>query len=142
MTEANSTTDKNLSTELTKAWVRSSKGTLAGVCLGMAERFRLDVLLIRLIWVFSFLIYGVGICFYIILAIGLPREDRLQQAWNSKILGVCARFAKRFDLDLGLVRVGFLFMLFASLGMAFFAYIILHFLLPKNLSGTTAQADT
>lgn len=113
-------------------WSRSSEGVLAGVCSGFAKRFKLDVVLVRIVLVFSFLIYGAGICLYLLLALGLPREDKIDKAYESRILGVCSRFAKRFDLDIGLVRVGFLILLFGSFGMMFFAYILLNFILPKD----------
>jgi phage shock protein C len=115
-----------------RVWTRSSSGILAGVCKGIATRFELDVLLVRLALIFCVLCLGTGILAYIILALSLPREDRLNDAFNPRLLGVCARFATRFDLDVGLVRAGFLTLLFLSLGSFFFLYLILWFVLPSR----------
>lgn len=112
-------------------WSRSANGVLAGVCLSVAKRFQVDVMLVRLALLFTVLIYGFGLGLYIICAIGLPREDKLSAAQEPRLFGVCVRFAKRFDLDLGLTRVGALALLFCSFGVAFFGYIILYFVLPK-----------
>jgi phage shock protein C len=112
-------------------WSRSVDGVLAGVCKSLAKRFNADVMLVRLAWVFSVLFFGVGLGAYIVLAIGVPRSDKLAQVYDSRIMGVCSRFARRFDLDPGLTRVGFLTGLFCTGGLVFVAYLILYFVLPK-----------
>jgi phage shock protein PspC (stress-responsive transcriptional regulator) len=124
-----------------KPWTRSANGVLAGVCVAMSQRFQVDVMLIRLALLFAILIYGVGLGLYILAAIGLPREDKLQAAQEPRVFGVCVRFAQRFDLDLGLTRVGALLLLFCSMGVALPAYIVLYFVLPKpaEISHTNPQ---
>lgn len=123
-------------------WSRSVDGILAGVCKGLAERFHVDVMLVRLAWIFSVLFFGAGLGAYIVLAIGLPREDRLHEALQPRIFGVCARFAQRFDLDVGLTRVGFLTLLFLTGGTVFFIYLILYFVLPKMTNGPADSDPT
>ena len=113
-------------------WSRGVDGILAGVCKGLAKRFSIDVMLVRLAWLFAVLFFGFGVAAYIVLAASLPREDKLADSYQSRILGVCARFALRFDLDVGLTRTGFLTLLFCSGGLAFFAYLMLHFILPSQ----------
>jgi phage shock protein C len=123
-------------------WSRASDGILAGVCKGLSQRFDVDVMLVRLAWLFGVLFFGVGLCAYIILAIGLPKENKLNQAYESRIFGVCSRFARRFDLDVGLTRVGFTTALLLTGGTAFFAYLILYFILPKYSSDQSVKSET
>ena len=112
-------------------WTRSSSGVVAGVCKGLAQRFDIDVMIVRLALVFSVLFFGFGLYAYIILAVSFPREDKLASAYEKRISGVCVRFAKRFDIDVGLTRAGFLTMFFLSMGGVILAYILLYFVLPK-----------
>lgn len=115
-----------------RPFFRSVNGPVAGVCAGLAERFQVDALLIRLAWLFSFFIYGAGLCLYFILAVALPRSDKLDKAHEPKVLGVCSRIARKFDLDIGLTRAGFLVLLFSSLGTVALFYVILNFVLEKE----------
>jgi phage shock protein PspC (stress-responsive transcriptional regulator) len=119
-----------------KPWTRASNGILAGVCQALAERFAVDVMLVRLVWLFSVLFFGAGLGLYFILAVSLPRADKLQKSSEAKLLGVCTRFAARFDLDIGLTRAGFCLLLFLSGGTFFFVYLLLLFILPKELGPT------
>lgn len=111
---------------------RSSSGILAGVCKGLAKRFEIDVMLARIIFVASVIFFGVGVCFYIILAVSLPREDQLDRAYESRVMGVCARFALRFDLPVGMVRTLALIIFLSSLGSTLLFYIVLYFVLPQK----------
>lgn len=113
-------------------WCRSRDGVIAGVCKGLAERFDLDVLFVRLAWLLAILLAGAGLGLYLLLAISLPREDRLDQAYDSRVFGVAARFARRFALDVGLTRAAFVFLLFATGGTMLLAYIIMYFILPTE----------
>ncbi len=113
-------------------FMRSSSGILAGVCKGMAQRFQMDVMLARILFIGSVLFFGTGIGIYIILALSLPREDQLAQAYDSRIMGVCARLALRFDLDVGIVRAVSFLLFFTSLGSTLLFYIILYFVLPQR----------
>lgn len=114
-----------------RPWVRSSQGVLAGVCQGLAQRFDVDVMLVRLAWLFSVLFFGAGLGLYILVALSLPREDKLAEAYESRILGVCSRFSRRFDLDVGLTRLLFLLLLVFSGGTGLLIYFILYLILPK-----------
>ena len=52
---------------------RSSKDkVLAGVCGGLGEYFKIDPVIIRILWVVFSLIYGVGILAYIVAWIIVP----------------------------------------------------------------------
>ena len=48
---------------------------LSGVCSGISEYLDIDVTIIRLIWIFCTLVYGIGIPLYIILAIIMPDKE-------------------------------------------------------------------
>ena len=122
--------------DMNQPWVRATNGILAGVCQGLAIRFTLDGMLVRLVWLFSVLFFGAGLGLYFILAVSLPRADKLHKASGAKLLGVCTRFASRFDLDVGLTRVGFCLLLFLSGGTFFFVYLLLLFILPKEFGPT------
>jgi len=113
-------------------FTRSSTGILAGVCKGLAQRFQIDLMLARILFIGSVIFFGVGIGFYIILALCLPREDQLAQAYDTRIMGVSARLALRFDLDVGLVRTLSLILFLTSLGSTILFYVILYFVLPSR----------
>ncbi len=52
---------------------RSNKDKiLAGVCGGLGEYFKVDPVIVRLLWVVFSLVYGVGILIYIIAWIIVP----------------------------------------------------------------------
>lgn len=132
--------NSNAFTQNFRPWSRSKNGIFAGVCLAISHRFQVEAMLVRLGLLFSVLFFGFGIGLYIIFAIGLPREDRLTQAYENRLFGVCSRFAMRFDLDVGLTRVAALTLLICSFGAAIFGYFILYFTLP-NASELTAQKN-
>ena len=119
----------------TQKWVRSEKGWVAGVCQGIGERMDLSPALLRIAWLFSILFFGVGLLFYFILAICLPVEGREDKASQAKILGVCARLAGKFDMDVGLTRALAVVIGLGSFGTTLLAYIILHFLIPEESNG-------
>ena len=47
---------------------------LGGVCGGIAEYFRVDPTLVRLLWIIGSLAWGAGVLFYIIAWIIIPRN--------------------------------------------------------------------
>ena len=53
---------------------------IAGVCLGFAEYFDLDVTLIRIIWLIVAIFGGTGFLAYLIAWIVMPSEPKLLQA--------------------------------------------------------------
>ena len=113
-------------------WVRSEKGWIAGVCQGLGERFDIAPGVLRALWVLSVLFLGIGLLFYFICAFCLPVEGREEQAYEPKILGVCARLAVKFDMDVGLLRILAVVIALGSFGTTVLAYIILHFLVPDS----------
>ena len=48
---------------------------ICGVCGGIAEYFRIDSNLVRLIWIAISLFWGTGILFYILAAVLMPKAQ-------------------------------------------------------------------
>lgn len=116
----------------TPRFTRSSDGIFAGVCKGLADALGADVAVVRIIWIVAFFIAGFGGLLYIALAFALPRRDRVEQGNQDKILGVCLALSKRFDMEVGLVRLFALFSLCLSLGGTVLGYFVLYFVLPAE----------
>ena len=106
---------------------RSPKGYLAGVCQGLADSFGLKVTMLRLLWLAAILFYGLGLGAYIMMAISLPRQDQLEEAFNRRILGVCGKLAMKMRWEVGLVRLATILLALGSFGFAVLAYVVLYF---------------
>lgn len=119
------------SSTLNYRWTRASDGALAGVCQGLGVALGIETWILRVIWIISVLWFGTGFLFYLILAICLPRVDKLDQALDRKLLGVCARIAKRYRIEVGLVRTGFILVALLTFGVAILGYGLGYFLIPK-----------
>jgi len=115
-----------------RPWARSPDGIFLGVCKGLADRFQVDVMLVRIIWFCSVFFWGTGLLLYVALAVSFPKTTSLADAFDGKIFGVCGRFSRRFDIDVGLVRAGAILSLFLSGGATFLVYCGLYFVLPTH----------
>jgi phage shock protein C len=115
---------------LNSPWIRSVDGIVFGVCKGLADRFQLDVMLVRILWVLFICFGGSGIFIYLVLAVSLPLANQVPESRDGRLFGVCARAARRFQLDVGLVRAVALTSVFFSAGVSIFVYIALYFILP------------
>lgn len=117
---------------------------ILGVCGGLAEYLEIDVLLIRLIFVFLvFIPPAVGIWIYLVLALILPpnpnsrkethMEDKKLYLSNTdkKMLGVCGGIAEYLGVDSTVVRAIFA-VLFFAFGTGLLAYFVLYFIMPKR----------
>lgn len=124
----------------THRWVRAENGAIFGVCKGLGESMDLPVGVIRLLLVISILFAGFGLGLYILLAIALPRRDRLDKAYKARILGVCAYIARRSHIEVGLVRFIALILLFASFGLTVLAYVIAYMLLPEEEKSSDSRS--
>lgn len=118
--------------EFTPILTRSPQGWMAGVCAGVAKRLDVPVGLVRLLWIGSIFFLGVGFLFYFICAVCLPLEGFEHRADEPKFLGVCYRLSKRFDLDLGLLRVLAVLVTLGSVGTSLLAYVVIHLLVPHQ----------
>jgi phage shock protein C len=111
-------------------WVRSKNGMVAGVCEGLARHFAIEAWILRVVLVVGTLCLFTGPLLYLMLAISLPREDRIAEAYEGFVLGVCSRVSRRSDIEIGLVRFGtILFTLFSG-GFAILVYVVLYFFMP------------
>jgi len=119
-------------TTIQTPWVRSVDGVFAGVCKGIARRFEVPVWTIRVLWLLSILGLGFGFLTYFILAICLPREDKLANAYQKKFLGVCLKASKKFDMDVGILRSITCFVALSSLGTVLIIYFLLFFTLSDE----------
>jgi phage shock protein C len=64
-----------------KRLVRPREGRkVAGVCVGMAEYFDIDVTIVRVVWLVTAIMTGVGFIGYLIAWIVMPEEPYLLQA--------------------------------------------------------------
>lgn len=71
-----------MSTRLTKS---KSDRVIEGVCGGIAEYFGIDPVIVRLIFVVLLFINGIGFFIYIILAIIMPKPEKLDQSPKETI---------------------------------------------------------
>ena len=123
---------------------RAADGIIAGVCAGVARRLDLEAWLVRFLFVCSIMFLGTGLLVYFLLAIALPREDRVAFAYDKRIMGVCSVLSKRADLDIGVTRFIALLLLLTSFGWAMLAYVVMFFVIPteaKTMVGTPPQSS-
>lgn len=122
-------------------WVRSQDSALFGVCKGIAKATQTPVGLVRAVWLVCVLFGGIGIGAYILLAISLPREDQVYQSMQPRFLGVCARLAKRMDVEPGVVRFFSICLLFASLGLTAVLYVIGYFVFENQPEAVASRSN-
>lgn len=118
-------------------WVRAKDGALCGVCKGLARALDMPVGALRLIWMVSVLFLGAGLGIYILFAVALPREDKVAEAGEARLLGVCARISRRSDLEVGIVRFLAIVLALLSLGATVVGYVVLHFVLDERDNHTS-----
>lgn len=110
-------------------WVRSSDGAICGVCKGLAGTLGISTGVFRLLWILSVLFFGAGIALYFMLAISLPREDKVVEALEPWILGVCSKIALRTNLEIGIVRFLAICLGLLSFGATIIGYFVLYFVM-------------
>ena len=111
-------------------WVRSKNGMVAGICEGIAERIGVEAWILRVLLVLGTVCFFTGPLIYLALAVSLPREDRIQEAYEKMFLGVCSRISRRTDLEIGIVRAGMILLLISTFGFALIAYVVLAIFMP------------
>lgn len=113
-------------------WVRAQDGVIFGVCKGMAKALDVPVGMVRLMWILSLVFFGAGLWLYLLLAVSLPREDKLVQALDPVILGVCAKIAVKTQIEVGLARFLAICLALMSMGATLVGYIVLYFVLDSG----------
>lgn len=61
---------------MNKKLYKSNDRVLFGVCGGFAEYFQVDVVMVRILWVVSVMVFGIGFLPYIICAIVMPEKPK------------------------------------------------------------------
>lgn len=123
---------KSVSETYEYKWVRAQDGLVAGVCEGLGKRFGMDPWLVRVLWLVSIMALGTGILAYVILAFTLPREDKLQEAYKRRFLGVSHRIALATGMEIGLVRALTVTAALFSFGATMVGYVVLYFVVPDE----------
>lgn len=121
-----------------KRLYRSEKEKMiAGVCGGIAEYFKIDPVIVRLIAVALIFVNGIGILAYLIGWIVIPLKDGESMARGKKLYrsredkmvsGVCGGLAKYFEVDSTLVRL--LMVLLVLTGVGLIGYLIAWIVVP------------
>ncbi len=106
---------------------------IAGVASGLAEYFKIDPLIARILLVSLVFAGGFGIFFYLVCWIAMPKSS-MNESFNRKkfyrdsdekiIAGVCKGIAKYLSIDVLYVRIFFLAMIFIG-GWGVILYLIL-----------------
>jgi len=118
---------------INRMWTRSTRGWISGLCEGAGEKLNVEPNLIRLLWFVSIFFFGTGLFIYILLSFVLPREDRLAEYNQQKILGVCLKLSRKTGHDLGLIRSVTTLLFISSFGIAFIGYLALYLFLPEDM---------
>lgn len=116
-----------------------------GVCGGIADYLNIDVVLIRILFVFISLATTIIPCLlaYILASLVLPQPPenyyeifnntgkKLFKSNDKKIAGVCGGFAEYFGVDATIIRL-ILALLVLFFGYGIVAYIACAVLMPEN----------
>lgn len=95
-----------------------NRGTIAGVCAGMADYFGVDVVLVRLLWVLGSIALAFigGVIMYVAAWLIMPEgtdeavpaahDRRLRRSTSDRqVAGVCGGMAEYFNTDASLMRL-------------------------------------
>jgi phage shock protein C len=114
-----------------KRWVRSQNAPIAGVCGGLAHALGIDPTVMRIIWLVATLCFGLSIAAYLVLWLFLPREDKQFEPDAPIFLGVCLRLARKFDVEVSIVRILTVLLPIPTFGTTIILYFVAHLILPK-----------
>lgn len=120
-------------------WVRAKDGAIFGVCKGLAKSLDLPVGMFRLVWILGLLFFGAGFWLYLLLAISLPREDKVVEALDPRLLGVCTKLALKMDIEVGVVRFLTILLSLSSFGATIIAYVVLYFVLEDKAKSQSSD---
>ena len=129
---------------MSKLHLSASDRKIAGVCGGMGESTGVQSDIIRAVFLVSILAGGMGIIFYLILWMVLPKLDFgaenqnrsifsiLRRSKSEKMLaGVCGGIAEYLDWDVSIIRLLLIVIVFAE-AVGIPVYIILWILMPME----------
>ena len=106
-------------------------GKIAGVCGGLAKTLEIDVMFVRLAFLLTFFIYGIGLGLYLACAMVFPNSHDISEYNKPKLAGVCYYFSKQYGLDLSIVRL-IVCLSCSVLPVMLIVYFCLGFCLPKE----------
>ena len=115
-------------------------GKIAGVCSGLADYFDVDPVLVRLAFILSLCLGGLGLVAYVVMWIMVPPGESTRpapvpgrlhlSAKDRKLAGVCGGLGEFFGIDALIFRVAFVVMFFVW-GTGVFGYLVLWLLMPR-----------
>ncbi len=125
----------------------STDKVIAGVCGGIAETYKLDPTLVRLVFVLVSLFYGTGIMIYITLLLIMPKEKdpgdnievkqqpaskrKIYRLYQGKMIaGVCSGLADIGRIDVTIIRLIFVLVTVFSSGIAVILYLVMWLFIP------------
>lgn len=65
-----------------KIYLSNTNKKLGGVCGGLGEYFNIDPVFVRILWVLSIFLHGVGLLAYLIAWLVIPRRDCSTSNWQ------------------------------------------------------------
>ncbi len=116
---------------------------VAGVCGGLAQYFKLDASIIRLIWVLlTFFSGGIFIIIYLLCWLLFPLGPKAYVVANYKKLyrslkdrrvsGVCGGFGKYFRMDSNILRLILVVITFITAFTPIILYFIATYIIPEE----------
>jgi phage shock protein C len=72
----------------------------------------------------------------------MPPPRLMLDKENNKIAGVCAGFARFWDVDVTLIRVLWLVVAFSTAGCGFLAYVVAWIVMPSDRGAYSSQMTT
>ena len=116
---------------------------VAGVCGGLAQYFRLDASIIRLIWVLlTFFSAGFFIIIYLLCWLLFPLGPKAyvvasykklyRSLKDRRVSGVCGGFGKYFRIDANILRLILVVITFMTMFTSVIIYIIATYIIPEE----------
>lgn len=117
---------------------------IGGVCGGLAQYFRCDPTIIRLLFVIlSFFTLFIAVLIYILAWIILPEgpnayieipcKKLYRSKRNRKISGSCGGLGEYFKIDPTFIRIALLVLMVVTFGFPIIlTYLVGHFIIPEN----------
>ena len=115
---------------MTLEWVRSDHGWISGVCSGLAPNLGLSPLSLRILWLCSIFMFGVGLVMYVVCWLCLPARSKAERSDESKVLGGCLQISRRLGIEVGLIRCILIICFPLSISATVIIYIAASILLP------------
>lgn len=116
---------------------------IAGVCGGLAQYFKLDASIIRMIWVLlTFFSGGIFVLIYLLCWLVFPLGPKAYVVANYKklyrsrrdrrISGVCGGFGKYFRMDSNILRLILVVITFITAFTPIILYFIATYIIPEE----------